>query len=95
MWRLPPEQLDVARQWTLLEHWLRHDRVEAIFIDYRLQAELYRHAREEGASREELHRWFQYPRGRTHPLGIIRHYPQHDDHLHVRFACHESDADCR
>ena len=95
MWRLPPEQLDVARQWTLLEHWLRRERVEAIFIDYRLQAELFRHAREQGATREELHRWFQYPRGRTHPLGIIRHFPQHDDHLHVRFACHDSDTECR
>lgn len=95
MWRMPPEQLDVERQWALLEHWLRRSQVEAIFIDYRLQARLYRHAREQGATRQELHRWFQYPRGRTHPLGIIRHYPQHDDHLHVRFVCPDTDPDCR
>lgn len=95
VWRLPPEQLDVERQWALLRHWLERDQVEAIFMDYRLQAPLYRHAREQGATRAQLHRWFQYPRGRNSPLGIIRHYPQHDDHLHVRFVCPESDAECR
>ena len=95
MWRMPPEQLDLERQWTLVEHWLQNDRVEAIFVDYRLQVELYRHARERGATREQLHRWFQYPRGRTHALGVIRHFPQHDDHMHVRFVCPESDPDCR
>ncbi len=95
MWRLPPEQLDAERQWTLFRYWLDKDWVEAIFVDYRLQAVLYRHARERGATQAELHRWFQYPRGRDYPLGIIRHFPQHDDHYHVRFVCPESDPDCR
>ena len=49
----------------------------------------------ERASEEELMRWFQYPRGRGNPWGVIRHYPKHGDHMHVRFACHPSDPACK
>jgi LysM repeat protein len=89
-----PNELDVVRQWTLLRHWLRRGDVEAVFIDYALQAPLYREAQRRGATPEELARWFQYPR-RGHEDGIIRHFPNHRDHLHVRFACHESERRCR
>ncbi|MEM9195146.1 MAG: penicillin-insensitive murein endopeptidase [Myxococcota bacterium] len=93
--RVNPRDLDAERQWTLFKYWLERDQVDAIFIDYNLQRPLYEQAREEGASREELHRWFQYPRGRSYPLGIVRHYDQHRDHIHVRFRCHETDDECR
>ncbi len=95
MGRIHPGLLDVERQWTLVEHWLRAGVVEAIFMDYELQAPLYEHARALGATPQELHRWFQYPRGPSYPLGLIRHFPKHDDHFHVRFVCPESDAGCR
>ncbi len=88
-------ELDVARQWTLLEHWLEHGQAEMIFIDYRLQAKLYRHARRKGVSEADLSRWIQYPRGKFQPSGVIRHFPKHDDHLHVRFVCPYSDLKCR
>lgn len=90
-----PGDLDVARQWALLEHWLRHGQAELIFIDYRLQAKLYRHAKKRGATEDQLRRWFQYPRGRNEPTGVIRHYQNHEDHLHVRFVCPYSDDKCR
>ena len=93
--RIGPAQLDAARQWTLLESWLKSDRVEAVFIDYGLQRPLYEQAREGGASRQELERWFQYPRGRGHPGGIVRHFRSHRDHLHARFRCPETDEECR
>jgi LysM repeat protein len=93
--RLQPDQLDVSRQWTLLEDWLRQDRVEAIFIDYRLQEPLYNEARRRGATRGQLRQWFQYPSGRTYPLGRVRHFPKHRDHLHVRFSCPDTDSRCR
>ena len=93
--RLRPDDLDVQRQWTLLESWLREDRVEAIFIDYSLQEPLYNEARRQGATRGQLRRWFQYPSGRTYPLGKIRHFPKHRDHLHVRFSCPDTDSRCR
>ena len=88
-------ELDVARQWALLEHWLRRGQAEMIFIDYRLQAKLYKYARRKGISKAKLNEWIQYPRGRYEPQGVIRHFPNHEDHLHVRFACPYSDLKCR
>ena len=92
--RVDPDGLDVRRQWTLLHRWLRRDEAEAIYVDYALQAPLYREARRRGASRAQLERWFQYPRGRWHADGVVRHFPNHRDHLHVRFAC-EGEERCR
>jgi LysM repeat protein len=88
-------ELDVARQWTLLEYWLRNRQAEMIFIDYRLQAKLYRYARRRGATKAQLDEWIQYPRGKYEPEGVIRHYRNHADHLHVRFVCPYSDFKCR
>ncbi len=88
-------ELDVARQWALLEHWLKNDQAEMIFIDYRLQARLYRYARRRGVPEAQLNRWIQYPRGKHEPVGVIRHFRNHDDHLHVRFVCPYSDVKCR
>jgi LysM repeat protein len=88
-------ELDVARQWTLLEHWLRNGQAEMIFIDYRLQGKLYKYARKKGISKKQLEHWIQYPRGRYEPQGVIRHFPNHEDHLHVRFVCPYSDLRCR
>lgn len=90
-----PGSIDTKRNWALLHEWLQDDALEAVFIDYKLQRALYHEARRRGASKEELSRWFQYPRGRTDPSGIIRHFPKHHDHMHVRFACHGSDPECR
>ena len=88
-------ELDVARQWALLEHWLRRGQAEMIFIDYRLQANLYRYAKRRGVPKSQLDRWIQYPRGKYEPQGVIRHFPNHEDHLHVRFVCPYSDLKCR
>lgn len=93
--RIGPDALDAERQWALLRQLIERDQVEAVFLDYRLQEPLYRQARAEGATAEQLQRWFQYPNGPAHPLGIVRHFRKHDDHLHVRFACHASDPECR
>jgi len=93
--RITAEELDAERQWALLHAWLSRDRLEAVFIDYSLQAPLYEEARRRGASRRQLHRWFQYPRGETYPLGIVRHFRKHRDHLHARFACPDTDEECR
>lgn len=88
-------ELDVARQWALLEHWLRHGQAEVIFVDYKLQAKLYRYAKRIGVTKAQLDRWIQYPRGKYEPSGVIRHYRNHRDHLHVRFVCPYSDLRCR
>ena len=93
--RIRPEELDAERQWTLFAAWLREGRVDAIFIDHSLQQPLYEEARRQGASRAELSRWFQYPRSRFDRQGVIRHYPRHRDHAHVRFICPDTDENCR
>ena len=93
--RVGADDLDTKRQWALLKPWLENGMAEAIFIDYSLQRALYNEARREGATRDELALWFQYPRGRTFPLGVIRHIRAHADHMHVRVACHETDGECK
>lgn len=93
--RLVASEIDAPRTFALLKYWLEHDLLEAVFIDYRLQAPLYQYARSQGASAEQLRRWFQYPNGAESPLGVIRHYRKHDDHMHVRFLCHASDHECK
>lgn len=92
--RLRPSDLDADRQWALLAPWLERGVVEYVFIDYALQEPLYEAARRAGARREDLSRWFQYPRGEENRYGIIRHIPQHADHLHVRFVCAPHDDGC-
>ncbi|MEZ4324925.1 MAG: penicillin-insensitive murein endopeptidase [Polyangiales bacterium] len=90
-----PAQIDVRRQWALFHAWLSAGRVEAIFIDYSLQQPLYEYARSQGATPAQLREWFQYPRGQNHAFGIVRHFPHHRDHLHVRFVCPDTDHECR
>ena len=88
-------QLDEARQWALIEYWIERDLVEYIFMDYALQEELYEWMEEQGVSRSRLSRVFQYPRGRDVAAGVIRHEPNHADHMHIRFACPPGDDECR
>ncbi len=83
-----PESLDVARTWTFIETLLEQGRVQYMFIDHSLQRALYEHAREHGSARwrkpESLARVFQYPLPSWVPSGIIRHEPNHKDHIHMR-----------
>ncbi|MGB8223548.1 MAG: penicillin-insensitive murein endopeptidase [Polyangiales bacterium] len=93
--KVKSSELDVARQWALLEYWLRNGQAEMIFIDYRLQAKLYRYAKRQGVKKAQLDQWMQYPRSKYEPAGVIRHYRNHEDHFHVRFVCPYSDLRCR
>lgn len=79
------ENLDVARTWALLRAFLDTHQVRYIFVDYAIQEQLYEYARKHGASENELDELFQYPRGRGRSHGIIRHWPSHKNHFHVRF----------
>lgn len=77
--------LDVPRTWELVKAFLETDQVRYIFMDYRVQRRLYEYARSQGVPKETLDELFQYPRGRHRAHGIIRHWPGHLDHFHVRF----------
>lgn len=94
MSRTGAEDLDAAHTFRVFRYWLERDLATAIFVDYALQEPLYEYAREHGATRDQLTRWFQYPRGADVPVGIIRHFPAHADHFHVRFACPRGDEEC-
>lgn len=90
-----PDELDVERQWALLRYWIDRELIDYVFVDYEYQEVLYDWLRENGATRAQLSEWFQYPRGRDVASGIIRHWPNHADHLHVRFSCAPDDRSCR
>ncbi len=78
--------LDTARTWAFIEGLLAAGDVQYIFIDYRLQRPLHDYARKKAkVSRARLNKLFAYPRGRKARVGVIRHSPGHDDHMHVRF----------
>ncbi|MEM9460975.1 MAG: penicillin-insensitive murein endopeptidase [Myxococcota bacterium] len=77
--------VDIPRTWALLQAFIDTRQVVYIFVDYRLQQQLYEHAKSRGVSDKTLDELFQYPRGRGRARGIIRHWPSHKRHFHVRF----------
>jgi LysM repeat protein len=80
-----PSQLDVKRQWTLISYWLKQRDVVFVLVDYDLQRVLYEHAKKRGVSEKTLREWFQYPRPKSQPGGLVRHWESHRNHVHVRF----------
>ena len=92
--RVSPGELDALREWRLLRHWLERGQAEFIFVDYALQRPLYEVAKASGATEHQLAEWFQYPRGPEVRAGIIRHVPNHANHVHVRFRCSSRDVSC-
>ena len=66
-----------------------------IFLDFDVQGILYHWAHDHGVSERRLERIFQYPHGRGSSEGIVRHEPNHDNHMHVRFKCPSDDTACR
>lgn len=83
--KLSYANVDVARTWALIEAFIDTKQVVYVFVDYRIQEQLYEHARAHGVSQRELDGLFQYPHGRGRAHGIIRHWPNHRHHFHVRF----------
>ncbi len=82
-------QLDLEATWALVVAFARTadrpDGVEMIFLDYELQRRLYTWARARGTPDSALAFVLQYPRGPNELAGLVRHWPNHTDHLHVRF----------
>ena len=93
------DQLDAAATWALLEAFVRtHGEpggAEKVFLDYQVQGWLHAAARADGWSPRKLEAVFQYPDGRWARHGIVRHEPNHLDHMHVRFECPPKDESCK
>jgi len=81
--------LDLAATWSLLTAFSRtthlDNGVQMIFLDYDIQARLHAWARKRGTPDDQLASILQYPRGKDSLSGLVRHWPNHADHLHVRF----------
>lgn len=81
--------LDLDAMWALLTAFVRTAEldtgVQMIFLDYDVQASLYRFAKKRGTPDADLTAIFQYPRGKDTLAGLVRHWPHHADHFHVRF----------
>ncbi|MBS1124897.1 MAG: Peptidoglycan-binding lysin domain protein, partial [Deltaproteobacteria bacterium] len=81
--------LDLDATWALLLAFVRttdqDTGVQIIFLDYDAQARLYKFAKKRGTPEADLEAIFQYPRGRDTLAGLVRHWPNHADHFHVRF----------
>ncbi len=88
----------VAANWLFLRLLLKTANtkggLQVVFLDYKLQKVLYEYVKENGASDEFLLRAFQYPRGISTRVGLIRHEPGHDNHYHFRFKCGASESHC-
>jgi hypothetical protein len=85
---------DVERNWTFLSALLSTNSVELILMDSSLQKLLYTHLQKQGMSPEDLSRIFQYPHGPGSAQGIIRHWDEHRDHVHIRFSCPPGGPPC-
>jgi hypothetical protein len=83
------DTLDLQATWALLTAFARttdlDDGVSMMFLDYSLQRRLYLWAQKRGTPEADLEQLFQYPHGRDAQIGLIRHWPNHADHVHVRF----------
>src|SRR5690606_34603533 len=68
--------------------------VEWALLDYGVQRMLVEWGRTHGVDEQRLEHLFQYPRGPRAPFGVVRHMPEHRNHIHVRFQCSKRDVHC-
>jgi len=93
------ENLDLEATFVLVEEFAKTagdaGGVQVMFLDFKLQGLLYDWALENGENPDYLEKLFQYPHGRGSCAGLVRHEPNHADHVHVRFQCPSGDSLCR
>ncbi len=78
-------RLERGRTWFLLRSFVESCDVDYVFLDRAVQKALYEHAVRRGYPLADLASIFQYPRSARSRSGIVRHWPNHHDHLHIRF----------
>ncbi|PRQ08860.1 penicillin-insensitive murein endopeptidase [Enhygromyxa salina] len=80
--------------WELVRAFAQSPSVQVIFLDYDSQRRLYKAAKAAGASEPVLDDTLQFPRGSAASLGLVRHSPGHEGHIHVRFDCGPAEPEC-
>jgi murein endopeptidase len=93
------DNLDLEATYVLVDEFARTHAdaggVQIIFLDLKVQGLLYKWGLENGEDPAWLDKLFQFPHGRGESMGIVRHEPNHADHIHVRFQCPPNDELCR
>lgn len=92
--RLKPKDLDPARNWHIIEYFVKSGKTQYIFLEYELQKPLYEYAKSKGYTDKELRNIIQYPNGKKSYHAVIRHSKGHVGHIHVRFVCSDTDVRC-
>lgn len=92
------KNLDCARTYALIRNFARSQYddggIQVIYLDYDVQGILVRWAKKKGISDKLIERLFQYAHGPGASGGLVHHYRNHANHLHVRFRCREADKQC-
>lgn len=89
------DNLDAEATFTLIDEFAATKRVQMMFLDYKVQGLLVQWAREHDVDEDKIDRLFQFTHGRGASDGMVRHEPNHMDHVHVRFKCPAGDNACR
>lgn len=90
---LRPRRVDWAAAWDFVLALAEVD-TQVIFLDYKRQKYLHRAAKASGADDDTLREMLQYPRGSHARRGLVRHYPGHEKHFHIRFGCGPCEFTC-
>jgi murein endopeptidase len=83
--RVTQRTVDLERTWFLIKAFVDSCDVDHIFLDRALQRSLRERALQKGHTAQELGLILQYPAGERSMAGIVRHWPNHKDHMHVHF----------
>lgn len=86
--------LDAEKTWFIVEQLARTGAVEVIYVDNSVQKMLYRYASGK-LSPEQREFFFSSPRHKNSASALLRHWPGHKNHFHVRFKCPEGQTGCR
>ncbi len=80
------ENMDIPKTWSLLVHLLNSQMVEHVFVDASIQRILYQYALSQGYDETYLKRVFQVAAESNADYTVVKHEPNHRDHMHVRFV---------
>ncbi len=90
-----PEEADWFATWGLIRALIATNAVQAIFLDYSIQPNVYNAAKFLGIDDEELDRSIQWPRPKGSAAGVLSHSAAHIHHMHVRFKCARYEKNCQ
>ena len=87
--------LDSERSMHFINCLVDTQKVEYIFVSYYVQKLLYKYMQKQKTVASLLAKLFQYPKPVSKRVGLIRHDPGHDNHMHVRFVCPDKHTQCK